>query len=388
MRQRLFLMIGGCALAAAAWAQTAANVTAPAATDIAPPAPACVAQEPIADWDAAARLIAGTSSAGYAESFSDEQKAAWADYARTAAADWGRLKRRYVDRIAVWRGTHLAKAPSTAVVFYPFSGPDATNPLAFFPAAREYILVGLEPAGCIPAHAEAFTPEYWPALRQGWQLAAAVGFFKTDDMKHELTESSAGGVLPVLLFLIARAGNSIVDVAQTGITPAGQVVAFAEGETAPAVEVRGVAIRFKDAQRGERTLRYFAANLQNSRLARRPGTTKYLESLPVSATLVKSASYLMHRQFFSRIRGIALAKSTVLIQDDSGVPYHYFDPASWDVRLFGTYDKPIELFKEWMQEDLQAAYSSGDGVQPLDFGISYKWRPGESNLMVAVRRGK
>lgn len=382
------LICAGLGLAVSAWAQGPAFGTATLAASLTTPAPACVAQEPVANWDAAAQLIAGANSAAYAASFSNEQKSAWADYAKTATADWGRLKRRYVDRIAAWRGKYLAKSPVASVVFYPFSGPDATNPLAFFPDAREYVLAGLEPPGCIPSQAEAFTPEYWPALRQGWQSAAALGFFKTDDMKHDLAQGNAGGVLPVLLFLISRAGNSIVDVSQIGITPAGTVAASADHSPAQAVEVHGVAIRFKDAQHGERTLRYFAVNLQNSRLSRRPGVAKYLENLPAGATLVKSASYLMHRRYFSQVRGIILAKSNLVIEDDSGVPYHYFDPATWDVRLFGTYDTPIDLFKEWVQEDLQAAYQSGDGVQPLDFGISYKWRPGESNLLVATRHGK
>ena len=144
-----------------------------------PPAPACTVQGPIDNWNAAAQVIAGVSNAPYAAAMTDEQKAAWANYSKTASADWNRLKRRYVDRISAWRGKYLQRAPATNSVFYPFSGPDATNPLAFFPDAGEYVLVGLEPAGCIPSKVEDFTPEYWPALRHGWQTAASMGFFKT-----------------------------------------------------------------------------------------------------------------------------------------------------------------------------------------------------------------
>jgi len=393
-------VIGGLVVTCALWAQSPPYTNnnpppnAPLATAATPRA--CTTQEPIGNWEAATQLIAGTSNAAYVASFSDDQKAAWTEYAKTAGADWARLKRRYVDRIATWRTRNLPKSTASEVVFYPFSGPDGTNPLAFFPDAREYVLAGLEPPGCIPASADAYVPEYWPALRQGWQLASAVGFFKTEDMRRDLTENSAGGVLPVLLFLIARAGNAVVDVAQIGVTSTGAVVmepAPSAGHggppnPAPALEIHGVEIRFKDAAHGERILRYFAADLRDSRLARRPGTAKYLESLPNGPTLVKSASYLMHRKSFSKIRGTVLARSAVLVEDDSGVPYHYLDPAAWDVRLFGAYDKPIDLFKGWVQEDLKSAYEAGDGVQPLDFGISYKWRPGESNLLVAVRRSR
>ena len=348
--------------------------------------PACTAQGPIDNWDAAAQLIAGVSSKTYAASMTDDQKSAWAVYSKTAAADWNQLKRRYVDRITAWRAKYLQKSPPTHVVFYPFSGPDATNPLAFFPDAREYILIGLEPAGCIPSKAEDFTPEYWPALRQGWQSAAAMGFFKTVDMEHDLAEGSASGVLPVLLFLIARAGNSVVDVAPVGITPAGALIPSADPAT---TETRGLTIQFKDQRQRVRILRYFALNLQNPRLQRKPGTTKYLQSLPPGGTLVKSASYLMHKKYFSTVRSIILAHSNVVIEDDSGIPYHYFfEPAVWDVHLFGAYDQPIALFKTGLQGDLKAAYDARTGVEPLDFGIGYKWQQNQSNLLLAVRKGK
>src|ERR1700688_172443 len=89
------------------------------------PAPACTVQGPIENWDAAAQLIAGVSNTASASSMTEEQKSAWVDYSKTAAADWNRLKRRYVDRITAWRGKYLQKAPTSEVVFYPFSGPDA-----------------------------------------------------------------------------------------------------------------------------------------------------------------------------------------------------------------------------------------------------------------------
>src|SRR6185369_10232621 len=348
------------------------------------PAPACTVQGPIANWDAAAQLIAGISDNSYAGSMTDEQKAAWTDYSKTAASDWNRLKRRYVDRITAWRGKYLQKTPPTDVVFYPFSGPDATNPLAFFPDAREYVLIGLEPAGCIPSKTEDFAPEYWTALRRGWQSAAAMGFFKTEDMQRDLAEGAPSGVLPVLLFLLARAGNSVVDVTPVGITSTGSLIPSADkGST----ETRGLTIQFKDQRQRQHTMRYFALNLQNPRLAKKPGTTKYLESSPSGATLVKSASYLMHKRYFSTIRGIILAHSNVVIEDDSGIPYHYFfEPPVWDVHLFGAYDQPIGLFKTGLQEDLKAAYDAHTGVDPLDFGIGYKWRPNESNLLLAVRK--
>ena len=58
--------------------------------------------------------------------------------------------------------------------------------------------------------------------------------------------------------------------------------------------------------------------------------------------------------------------SNVVIEDDSGIPYHYFfEPPAWNVHLFGAYDEPIGLFKSGLQDDLKAAYDAHTGVDPL-----------------------
>jgi hypothetical protein len=392
---------GSCLLLRAQAPPALYTSPAPAAVTSPPaPQPACITQQPLANWDGAAQLVAGISDSIFTDSFTEEQRAAWLEYSKTAAADWNRLKRRYVDRVSAWRAKNLAKTRGVDSMLYPFSGPDATNALAFFPDAREYVLVGLEPVGCIPATAEAYTPEYWPALRRAWRSAVSVGFFKTEDMQHDLAQSAAGGVLPVLLFLIARAGNTIVDVSPTGITKAGTLIPSIDRSL---TETRGVTIQFRPvaengeagtlpdgARHGVQTLRYFASNLANYRLQQKPGTVKYLESLPSGGVLIKSASYLMHRRYFSQIRTLALAKAEILVEDDSGIPYQFFDWNTWDVRLFGAYDKPIDLFKNYLQEDLKAAFDAkaASPEASLDFPFGYKWRPKESNLLLAVRRGK
>src|SRR4029077_20451136 len=139
-----------------------------------------------------------------------------------------------------------------------------------------------------------------------------------------------------------------------------------------ATETRRHTLQFKDQRQRADTLRYFALNLRDEALERKPGTTRYLQSLPPGGILLKSASYLMHKKYFSTIRSIFLAHSNVVIEDDSGIPYHYFEPAAWDVRLFGVYDHPITLFKTGLQDDLKAAYDAHTGVEPLDFAIGYK----------------
>jgi len=343
----------------------------------------CAVQAPGGNWDAAAQWIAGLSDGAFSSALSPEQHVAWANFANLSNADWAKLRNQYLDHIDAWRSRNLSKAPSRETAFYPFGGPDAANLLTFFPNARDYILLGLEPAGCVPSAIADYSPDYFAALRRSLSSVVASGFFKTDDMRRDVTHSDLNGVLPLLLFLISRSGYSIADVAPIGIISTGAVVSPA---SFPKVETSGVTIQFSDPRHGVRTLRYFSVNLDDGPLKNKPGTMAYLNGLPNTITLVKAASYLMHKPNFSSIRGTVLSKSRLVVEEDSGIPYRYFDQAGWDVRLFGAYFEPIELFRNWNQADLKSAYSTGTGVQPLDFAIGYRHKD-QSNLLVAVRKG-
>jgi hypothetical protein len=344
--------------------------------------PPCAIQPPSnVQWNATAQWLAGVDSNAFTASMSAEQRAAWTNYSKLTTADWAKLQNQYLNRIDAWRSKSLANTPARDVGFYPFSGPDIANMLTFFPEAREYLLIGLEPVGCIPTSAADYAPAYFTDLRQSLETVVATGFFRTEGMSHDLKETNVSGVLPLLLFLMSRSGFTIVDAKPIQIDASGTI----GSPTQPAGETQGLAIQFSDQRHGVRTLRYFSLNLENSHITKKPGTLKYLHDLPETVTLVKSASYLMHKPYFSTTRSLILSKSRVIAEDDSGIPYHYFDAPTWDVHLYGTYLGPIDLFKDWFQDDLKAAFASAKDVQPLGFGIGYRHRL-ESNLLVGVRK--
>jgi hypothetical protein len=361
----------------------ASTPTLAVAAHLTPSAPAglqflCGVQAPYGEWTQISQFISGISTNGY--SLTPEQRAAWDRHAEVTNASWNTLQARYLNRIDTWRKRSVERRYVTDVAFYPFSGPDAANVFTFFPDAREYVLIGLEPVGCIPAGIADYTPRYFSALRRSLEASLTINFFRTNDMQRDFGSENLRGVLPALLFLIGRSGYSVTAVTPVVITKDGAVERAREdlkGETA------GVTIQFTNG-RQVRKLSYFSLNLQDSRLKKKPGTMKYLASMPETDTLIKSASYLMHRPYFSMIRATILAKSRLVIEDDSGIPFRYFDQSAWDVRLHGNYDKPIDLFSNWGQDDLKNAFARPD-VQPLDFAIGYR-HIRESNLLVAARR--
>ncbi len=98
-------------------------------------------------------------------------------------------------------------------------------------------------------------------------------------------------------------------------------------------------------------------------------------------TYVKSASYLMHKSHFSAVRNLIIDKSNYVLEDDSGIPLKFFDAKTWQPFLYGTYSGTIPMFSGFYQKDLKSAYDSLSH-KSLDFGIGYKHKMGQSNLLL------
>jgi hypothetical protein len=79
-----------------------------------------------------------------------------------------------------------------------------------------------------------------------------------------------------------------------------------------------------------------------------------------------------------------LTQSVAVLQDDSGIPYKYFDTAPWHVQLYGDYVRPYGSFRWLEQKDLKKAYST-PSTKPLDFQIGYGFRKMPSNLLFAKK---
>jgi hypothetical protein len=104
-------------------------------------------------------------------------------------------------------------------------------------------------------------------------------------------------------------------------------------------------------------------------------------------TYLKGASYLMHKNYFSIIRNTIINQSQHVIQDDSGIAFHYFTESGskWNYSFYGKYLKPIPMFSAFYQPDLDSLYKL-QGSKPIGFGIGYNFRDKNSNFMIASKQ--
>lgn len=287
-----------------------------------------------------------------------------------------------------WAATEMAAlAPRSDVLFYLFSGPDILNAVSLFPDVTNYLLVGLEPVGSITPPetlSEEAIAKGLENLRKATETTLAFSFFITKDMRVDLEQTEFRGVLPVLYSFLSLTGYRILSVEHGGLDSSGRWIA---GKN-PALP--GVKIRFADPATSllPKTLTYIRGDLSNSGL-RGPSAPllRWLRSHPKGASYLKAASYLLHETYFSEARDFLLTHSISILQDDSGIPLRFFAPDLWSLFYFGTYTRPIELFDGKFQPELRRSYELAGGGRPLPFGTGYNWKPGESNLLLAVRKG-
>lgn len=229
------------------------------------------------------------------------------------------------------------------------------------------------------------TDQLFASVDRSLDSLMSFSFFKTDNMKVDL-KKELDGTLPILMVFVARTGNRITDIRPVEIDADGNVADQAPGvDSRPAL--KGVEIRFlAPDDPTERRLEYFSVNLHNEYLLKSPALLQYVDKLGRPNTYLKSASYLMYKAYFSRIRKAILDRSAFVLEDDSAIPYKYFNTPEWNVTLYGVYPRLIEMFKEHEQADLAAAYKKADAAKPLPFGIGYSWRPGQSNLLAAKKK--
>jgi hypothetical protein len=328
--------------------------------------------------DDTARFLAGMPPSADSPLTPLTRDPAWQRHARFFDTAFGQLEQRQLSKIRSWAEANLAAPRST--MFYMFSGPDFLYANAFYGKATTYVLSALEPVGSPPDLMRLPRGGIGATLydvERSMSSVLSFSFFITKQMKTDLRAGQLSGTLPILYVFLARSGKTIRDVSPVALDDKGALANDNPGRNA----TRGVRIKFAGSDGVERTLYYFSTDLSNSGV-KITGFLKFCETLAPGNSLLKSASYLMHAGNFTTVRDFLLANSATIIQDDSGIPLAYYNPKKWRFFPFGHYAGPIAEFPGRYQDQYAELFRRS---QPMDFGIGYRWRPFESNLLLSVR---
>lgn len=337
---------------------------------LAPPLAAFVPVSGEAEPNDVALFLAGKPVRHGAGLSQIQQTVSYRTYLDEIAFRWKAYGERRTSRQSGWSDANLAPVlGSPGTLLYPFGGPDLLYAMSMFPNTPTYVLLGLEPAGSLPSletQDPATVVDALFGLGKSMDTQLKVGYFVTKDMKGDLANGPMPGVAPILLTSIGLMGGEVDSVQPIN----------AGGNS-------GVDIRFSLPGKGSKRAIYVSGDLSNRGFG--PGFQSWIGGFSGSTAYFKAASYLMHDDGFSTIRNQVLSQSRAIVQDDSGIPFRFF-ASGWDLKFFGRYQKPIELFAKHDQPDLRAAYDAIGGGPRIPFGSGYHATPDEANILVAVKR--
>ena len=319
-----------------------------------------------------------------------QDQKAWTTHRHDLDTAWARLKADRLPAMEAFEKAEISSHPAaTAPVFYPFSGPDTLTVTTFFPHAPVYVMVGLEPAGTLPTPkqiAEKNLDVYLAATRSTIASELGKSFFITRQMDREFRGQVSDGLCLPILELLVRSGHTILGFRYVRLDERGEIIErAADYHASGRIGNKGVEIEFRaDDDQTVHKLFYFSVNLSDDRLKEDPQFLSFLTQLQGTTTFLKATSYMMHEPGFSTIRQQVLVRSGAVLQDDSGVPYHFYAAQNWQVQLYGEYVRPYGSFRWLEQQDLRNAYLTL-GPKPLPFRIGYGFKAVPSNLQFATR---
>jgi hypothetical protein len=292
-----------------------------------------------------------------------EKESWWTNYSAELNKKWQKMDERQLTHVRSWARGNGPVSHVSGTVYYMFSGPDFLYARTFFPNASTYILCGMEPIGAV-ADVTKMAPGNVSSdlanVRHALDTMLTTHYFITKDMRVDLTRGYIGGTLPLLYVFMEKSGCTINAVSFSG----------------PSVQ-----IDFHSPSGKAQTLYYFRTDLSNG--GGNGSFFAFCKRHGPGASLLKSASYLMHGEGFATVRNFLLANSTLIVQDDSGIPYHAFDQRRWNVQLYGVYDGPIGLFSGNNQPDLAKAYQAAHPGE-LGFAFGYAWQVPKGLLIEAT----
>ena len=314
---------------------------------------------------------------------------AWQAFAQDQDKSWKKYRATHTTRMTQWANTELDSVHANSpTIFYPFSGPDFLNVFTMFPTSQTYVLMGLEPVGSIPARTTLENPKLLPTVKTSLWSVLNFSFFRTNDMAVDLKSVELDGALPLMMLFAARTGNQITAIRPVQLDATGQLQDAPTDTTqvANAKTIPGVEMKLLGPNGQPKIVYYFSADLSDWKLTSKSAPLEFVRHLGPLTTYVKSATYLMHKSYFNKVRRVILRRSRYILQDDSGIAMKYFQKGAWQFNYYGTYRRPINLFAKQYQPELTAAYRDTlHRPRPLPFGTGYNWRQTDSNLLLAKR---
>ncbi len=332
-------------------------------------------------------------------------------YAKSMDKAWNKINTNYISYVTNWSKEYLPEANKGNPALYPLSGADFINLYHFYPTSPRYIMIGLETPGYVNDPI-LYKPEElrnaFYTLDASLNQIAVQNYFTTILMAKKFSNKYFPGVAPVLLVFLKRLGFEIDDLQRISLTNEGTLKEIEASEVKDSPEAyQGIRIIFHSKQNPKLRELIFLKLFVNENSADPSSVEgKFLSKQKRLNLVFKSAIYLMHLEKYQSFINTIVAKSDMVVEDDSGIPIRNFPSKDWDIQVFGSYTrrlsiryvpKEANMFKsekgnvrtesqKFTQEDLKKIYETS--AKPLLFKYGYggaSARAARNNLILLRR---
>jgi len=342
-------------------------------------------------WTDFSKLIAGQPTLKYLKEV--QAKEYYAEHVGFADTSWKRTVDSMLVPINKWiTAEKTTDTSDNQLCFYPLSGPDFLFGNAFFPHAKNYVMLGLEPKGKMCDFRELkedALKRYFVGIRQSMKYLNKAGYFVTSHMSGDFGKAHLNGMVHMMLYMMARTNHMICDVYNVYIDADGKEVRLADTVKIPDTTITAVKIEFLSPDKTvKKAAYYFKLNASDEYLNNHKEFAAFVDGFGKKrVAYMKSASCVLQNTNFAVMRGLVL-NSNKILQDDTGVPYKYFDKEKNDITLYGKYSMVIDDLSWCMQRELKKELEASKKYGRLPFRISYIGNYGEGVMIYAKKNGK
>ena len=315
----------------------------------------------------------------------------YATFRQRITKHWEQYNKEIQDPFIEWKNKNVPE-PKSKVVFYPFSGPDFPNAYTIYPKATTYIMIGLEAGGFEPDFESMNDNQISRGLYElngSLDTISRLNYFMTNSMKQDVSKSVFRGTAPVFLAYFGFLKVKPYSIKNFRLNDNGEIIYLTKEEIKTNPNYRegliSLDIDFIDPVDGTKKKLYFlSTNISNFGLKANPGTMKFLGKFGTFASTFKAASFLLHYDSFTDMKEFILQNSELMVMDDTGPPVKDL-ATNFNIKVFGRYTRPIGLWPEKVQKDLQKIHED-QKPEKVKFKYGYGTADKQQHIMVVTRK--
>jgi hypothetical protein len=284
---------------------------------------------------------------------------------------------RYAAPMKTWAQQHLNHL-GTRQLTYLFSGADIVTALSLFPRAEHLILVANqwpEPSMEQPASAEKIAKEC-----STHAFFARHGYFRTNDLEGK--DSVRPRFVKLLTYNLLISGAKIDRSEYLFVDANG---ALTNQRPADATRPEGLRYFATTAEGRPIKVDYVRIDLSNRGLQETTKFHRFLAENMAETVLIKSASHLLQRSYFSNLADLITQRSKAIVQDETGLDIEVLNK-TFKIDTYGKFVAPHPLWQnDPSGKRLREFFSEHKDLPVLPFKIGYE-KPIGSVLLVGTRK--